>query len=99
LPDLQENKANHVPENPRGTLAQPLHDLVLVTSQVTNTRRPEKHRRRRQNMDGRVLKNFTAIFSIAVVSCVIMAGALPILLTAIAGYAVGIWFINNKLPS
>jgi hypothetical protein len=46
---------------------------------------------------GELLKTFSTIFAIAVVSCVIVGGGLPILIFAVLGYAVGMYFIEDKL--
>jgi hypothetical protein len=45
----------------------------------------------------KTLSTFTSIFAIAVVACVIVAGALPILIVAVLGYAVGMRFIEKNL--
>jgi|TARA_R110002051_G_scaffold252284_1_gene311516 hypothetical protein len=46
---------------------------------------------------GDLLKTFSTIFAIAVISCVIVAGGFPILIFAILGYAAGMYFIDDKL--
>jgi hypothetical protein len=46
---------------------------------------------------GELLKTFSTIFAIAVLACLIVGGGLPILIFAGLGYAVGMYFIEDKL--
>jgi len=46
---------------------------------------------------GELLKTFSTIFAISVVACLIVGGGLPILIFAVLGYAVGMYFIEDKL--
>ena len=45
----------------------------------------------------KTLSTFTSIFAVSVVACVIVGGGLPFLVMAIAGYTVGMWFIETNL--
>ena len=46
---------------------------------------------------GETLKTFTQIFAISVVACVLIGGGLPFLIAAVVGYAVGMYFVEDKL--
>ena len=45
---------------------------------------------------GELLKTFSTIFAISVLACLIVGG-LPILIFAVVGYAVGMYFVQTKL--
>ena len=46
---------------------------------------------------GELLRTFSTIFAIAVVACLIVGGGIPILIFSVLGYAVGMYFIEDKL--
>ena len=45
----------------------------------------------------KTIATFSQIFAVAVVACVIVGGGLPFLIMAVAGYTVGMWFIETNL--
>tara|TARA_R110002020_G_scaffold354958_8_gene567705 strand:+ start:4913 stop:5062 length:150 start_codon:yes stop_codon:yes gene_type:complete len=47
---------------------------------------------------GELLKTFSTILAISVLACLIVGGGLPILIFAVLGYTVGMYFIEEKLP-
>ena len=46
---------------------------------------------------GELFKTFSTIFAIALLACLVVGGGLPILIFAVVGYAVGMYFIEDKL--
>jgi|TARA_R110000824_G_scaffold94134_2_gene227385 K+-transporting ATPase A subunit len=46
---------------------------------------------------GETLKTFTQIFAVSVIACVLIGGGLSFIIAAVVGYAIGMFFIEDKL--